>query len=217
VPTTQGFEANACGPNGPVDMELAALDDLSGQLIAQLMPVSAGTYTVSCRYKGNHISGSPWELQAAPGVAVAYRSLVQGVPSTLVSGKSENVVIIAKDKHGNVTRGGDHVIVDIEDCNGRKSLLVSDNHDGTYSTELSPVTAGSFTLMAFVNNKLVELPKALMVQPGKFHALISVSEKPITCRAGEGFSLSLAAVDVNGNRLSSRTGRTLRADITQKV
>ena len=198
-------------------MALTAMDESSGQLTAQLTPARAGLYTVSCRYKGELISGSPWELQATPDSAVAHRSSIQGLPPSLVSGKTERIVVVAKDEHGNVTCGGDHVTMESDDCNGRKALQVSDNRDGTYSADLCPLMAGSVTVRVFVHKKLVELPQTLMVVPGEFHALTRISDSPIACRAGEEFSLPLAAADVNGNRLASKTGLKFTATCSQKV
>ena len=61
---------------------------------------------------------------------------------------------------------------------------MTDNRNGTYTTELHPKRSGLVSLSAHVNGELVGLPQTLAVGPGPLASLALAQQQPLHCVAG---------------------------------
>lgn len=176
-------------------------DDAS-QAVVACTPTVAGQYAVSVRYEERHIKGSPWTLHVAPDRGRGLHSRVVQLPDSFTVGLAASVEVVVRDVHGNVSRGGDLVTVEVDNAHegmrvdltsahfprlgatGCTALAVVAGGNGTYTASYQPTRSGLATLRSTVNGETLGSPVTLPLHPAAVASLQLCQQGPWTCDAG---------------------------------
>jgi len=153
---------------------------------------------------------SPFDVEVTPGAtSLSSSELDVSFIAKIEAGKPSSFVINAKDAFGNPVLGGDDIKVTVVQGQDVTVATVKDNVDGTYTVSFNVVKAGAYTINALLGGvHLPGSPMVVSVDPGPPTASNSkVDGTNVTAgSSGKGATLSVQAVDSQGNPLTYGSG-----------
>ncbi|WP_300496621.1 invasin domain 3-containing protein [Marinobacter sp.] len=167
---------------------------------------TAETATITGTLDGTDITDSA-SVEFVPGDASAATSTVTATPSSITADGVSNTTITvqAKDANGNnLTTGGDTIALS---SNAGTLSNFADNGDGTYTALLTSSTAkGTATVSGTLNAASITDSASVAFVAGPATAAnttITASPSPITADGTTTSTVTVQAVDANGNSLDS--------------
>jgi adhesin/invasin len=199
---------NPTNVGGPPTLSHSGVGTLSavaaqggGVYTASLTSVAAGAAVVTASVGGQQIPGSPVTVTFVPDVLARLDRVTPDPTTGVVAGQSTLLTVRAVDAQGNPIAG---VTIDFTATAGGGSLSpASANTDlsGLASATLTTgTTVGTNTVTAAVrSNPAISTTFTVGTAPGAATALLKVTVDPSTVVAGSTTTLTVRAVDVNGN------------------
>jgi serine/threonine protein kinase len=118
-------------------------DHGDGTYVAVYTPTHVGSDYVNVTLNGKPLKGGPFISKVIAGPLDAGRTRVT-VPSSGVAGRSSEILIHARDLHGNeIQHGGQQFRVSIEGVNDASTAQMTDRNDGTYVASYTPTKTGT--------------------------------------------------------------------------
>jgi adhesin/invasin len=178
-------------------------DNGNGTYTATFTGTAVGTNTVTATIGGQAVT------TAAPTVIVVgsvdpSQSTISVNPASVQSGGSTTVTLTAVDANGNQeTVGGSTVVFSLGSGTAQGTFSsVTDNSNGTYTATFTGTTAGANTITATIDGQTVtSAAPSITVTPGPADPTqTTVSVNPASIQSGATTTVTLTAVDANGNQ-----------------
>lgn len=154
---TEGQKAFSAMLVGPQNSKGLVTDNFDGTYSITFPALQQlGQYELTIIRQQAHIAGSPFIVQAEPGVFVPQMSSASFSSDPLVAGTTRTLVVYARDGAGNqMSTGGQHFFVDIQ---GSSQVLttVVDRGSGLYHANISTITSGSYLVRVLYNGELLQ-------------------------------------------------------------
>jgi hypothetical protein len=184
----------------------SVIDNHNGTYSATLTGFTAGTPSQLQAQIGNTILVGP-SIMVVPSGLNAANSTVTVSRTSVVSGNSINVTLLAKDLNDNLITSG--IIVSFSTLNGTSAGTFSNvvnNNNGTYSTTFQGIKSGTSTNIVAQVNSLNILGPAVTVSPGSFSSFnSSIQLSANSVSSGSTVNVTLTAKDSNNNLISGLT------------
>ena len=197
----------------------AVTDHGDGTYAASYTPTVSGSDTVTITINGTAIQDSPATSEVSAGPADAAHTTAN-VPNG-EAGMPTVVTIQARDANDNLrTTGGDTVTVSVTGGNtgsgttaAAVAVMVTDHGDGSYTTQYTPVAAGTDSIAIQLNGSPIQgSPYTSQVAAGSTSADASTANVP-DGSAGVATLITVQARDADGNpRMVG--GDTVVVDVT---
>ena len=142
------FDVTVTGPDGkPIEKAPQVTDNGDGTYTVEYAPQEAGPHVVSVELKGKKVADSPYNIEVAEGA---------DEEETTVG--HYGFTIIARDRFGEpMTTGGARVDVEIRldapDAQPIEGITVTDNGDGTYTSEYDIEEPGEYIISIKINGR----------------------------------------------------------------
>lgn len=197
-----GGETVAVQVSGSNSVTPSVGDVGDGTYTSTYTPTSSGNDNIAITMNGTPISGSPFTQPVTTGPASGTQSSAI-VPPSGSAGTPIPISIITNDQAGNlVTTGGAAVNVSITGAN-TVAAAVTDNDDGTYDAQYTPVASGTDNVGVTVNGTSVPgNPFAIIISAGGPSPPNTIATVP-SGTAGAPTGITVQARDANDNDLTT--------------
>ncbi len=183
---------------GNVNRTATASTNAAGQAIFANQSVTvAGTGTLTASATALTSVSGPFTVTPA---AAARLSLVTQPPSSMVAGSSFSPVVLVTDQYGNAVPGAT-VSLALSSHGSNLATTTTDASGRATFSNLSPTTAGTFTLQASIGN-LSSASRSFTVRAGAAASVSFLSQPPANISAGSTFSLVVLVTDQYGNAVA---------------
>jgi adhesin/invasin len=182
-------------------------DNGDGTYTAVFTGTTAGTNTVTATIDGQAVTTTAPTITVTPGNADLAQTIVALNPTSILSGGTSTVTLTVRDANGNqLAAGGAAVVFGLGAGTAQGTFgTVTDNLDGTYTAVFTGTTAGTNTVTAtFDGQAVTSTAPTITVTPGAADpAQTLVSINPATIASGDTSTVTLTAIDANGNQLAA--------------
>jgi len=162
-----------------------------------------GTYNVSVRLNGVHLSGSPSVIEIEPNIANAARCSIIGDGASFgTAGIAATLTLFARDSFGNdIPYGGDVFLADITNPTFSRTIVVpADQNDGSYRLAFASSISGPHILSITLGGKDVfGSPFTVDVQAGALDLSATGIIFEMEAKAGDEHEIAVEAKDAFGN------------------
>lgn len=137
-----------CG--GTVNLVFTHITGTDGQYTGTYTPTEDGACSLAVTESASAISGSPFSVTVSVGAPDASSCTVLPTPgTTYTAGSTTTITITAIDASSNTHAAGGEEFTVLYDST---ALTVTDAADGTYTFDLAPTIAGTYTTEVYVTN-----------------------------------------------------------------
>ncbi|WP_395756041.1 Ig-like domain-containing protein [Edwardsiella ictaluri] len=184
-------------------------DNHDGTYSAELAGTTAGAAAVSARVNGQPFAVSPASVTLTADAPDAAQSTLTAAPPTIVAnGVAKSLLTLTlKDGNGNPIDG--QMVTFSSTLANTTFGSVTDNHDGTYSTELAGTTAGAAAVSARVNGQPFAVSPASVTltadAPDAAQSTLTAAPPTIVANGVAKSLLTLTLKDGNGNPIDGQT------------
>jgi hypothetical protein len=206
--TTGGLSVVFTVGNGAATGTFSSVQDNGdGTYTATFTGTLAGSNTISATIGAKPLTSTAPTITITPGPLSLAKSVVTLASSSVQSGSTDLVTVMAEDANGNLLSSGGLAVVLIQGNGSGQGMLtgVTDNHNGTYTATFTGITAGTNTIGATISGKpLTSTAPTITTTPGPASALKSIVKlASSSVQSGSTDTITLQAVDANGNKLTS--------------
>jgi hypothetical protein len=182
-------------------------DHKNGTYTATLTGTKAGSNAITATIGGQKVSSTLPTVTVVPGpVNLSKSTTTLSTKSSIASGGTATVTLIARDANGNQELGGGLAVQFALGSGSAGGTLsaVTDNGNGTYIATITGTKAGTNTITATIGGqKVTSTPPTVTVVPG----VVSLSQSTIAVSAsqvpsGKSTTVTLVARDASGNQES---------------